>query len=99
MTQIYFNRAYVVSTRNATLPPSSPERAAYEKEVQEWIKTKVAKHKFLRGGVRVVDVIPKSPSGKILRREVREMAKEEAKAAHAAKLAGKGKKGKKGAKL
>jgi 4-coumarate--CoA ligase len=39
-----------------------------EKEVTEWIKQRVANHKRLRGGVRFVEEIPKSASGKILRR-------------------------------
>jgi hypothetical protein len=29
------------------------------KEIEEWIKTKVVHHKFLRGGVFVTDTIPK----------------------------------------
>jgi 4-coumarate--CoA ligase len=37
----------------------------------------VARHKYLRGGVVVVDAIPKSASGKILRKELRERAKKE----------------------
>jgi hypothetical protein len=52
-------RAYIVSTKNATLLKDADARAAYEKEVQEWIKAKVASHKYLRGGVRIVEVIPK----------------------------------------
>jgi acyl-coenzyme A synthetase/AMP-(fatty) acid ligase len=43
--------------------------------VQRWLAGKVARHKHLRGGVVVVDAIPKSPTGKILRRELRERAK------------------------
>ena len=37
-------------------------------EVIAFVKEKVAPHKRLRGGVFFTDVIPKSPSGKILRR-------------------------------
>lgn len=37
-------------------------------EVLEWINGKVARHKRLYGGIVVVNEIPKSPSGKILRR-------------------------------
>ena len=33
-------------------------------------------YKHLKGGVEFVDVIPKNPSGKLLRRVMREMAKE-----------------------
>lgn len=39
----------------------------------------VSNHKKLRGGVVFLSAIPKSPSGKILRRELRELAKKEAK--------------------
>ena len=38
-----------------------------------------APHKKLRGGVKFVDVIPKSPSGKILRRVLKDQIKEELK--------------------
>jgi 4-coumarate--CoA ligase len=45
--------------------------------VQKWIQSKVARHKYLRGGVVVVDAIPKSAAGKILRRQLREQARAE----------------------
>jgi acyl-coenzyme A synthetase/AMP-(fatty) acid ligase len=35
-----------------------------------------ARHKWLKGGVRFVDAVPKSPSGKILRRLIRDQEKE-----------------------
>lgn len=38
---------------------TAEERAAFEISVQEWIKPRVAKHKYLRGGVVVIDSIPK----------------------------------------
>jgi 4-coumarate--CoA ligase len=42
------------------MPPRTPEeRKVFETGVQEWIKPRVAKHKQLRGGVVVTDVIPK----------------------------------------
>jgi len=37
----------------------------------------VADYKRLRGGVKFLDVIPKSPSGKILRRELRDLVARE----------------------
>ncbi|OMJ26054.1 4-coumarate-CoA ligase 1 [Smittium culicis] len=40
-----------------------------------WINNQVAPHKKLRGGIEVLEIIPKSASGKILRRELREMEK------------------------
>ncbi|KAF9514787.1 hypothetical protein BS47DRAFT_1381831 [Hydnum rufescens UP504] len=70
-------RAYIVP-RNGELLKDSEAAAAFGKEIQEWIKTKVAHHKFLRGGVIVLDVIPKSASGKILRRTLRDLAAKEA---------------------
>ncbi|KAG9107916.1 hypothetical protein FRC07_008563 [Ceratobasidium sp. 392] len=69
-------RAYVVH-RAGLKSLSAPEREKFAKEVQKWIQGKVAKHKFLRGGVSVLEIIPKSPAGKILRRQLRERAKEE----------------------
>lgn len=40
--------------------------------IHRWINAKVANYKRLRGGIYIVDSIPKSPSGKILRRQLRE---------------------------
>lgn len=74
------NRAYVVSTNNAALLADSKARAAFEKSIQDWIKTKVARHKFLRGGVVVIPAIPKSATGKILRKDLRVLATKEGKA-------------------
>jgi len=65
-------RAYVVYKAGATNVPKS-----FPKDVQLWIEARVAKHKFLRGGVVIIDAIPKSAAGKILRRELRERAKSE----------------------
>ena len=39
--------------------------------IQQWIKTKVAKHKQLVGGVAFVDEVPKLASGKIQRKVMR----------------------------
>ncbi|KAI9700576.1 MAG: hypothetical protein M1820_006730 [Bogoriella megaspora] len=64
-------RAYVV------LKGAQPGPRA-EKEIVDWLSKKVANHKRLRGGVRFVDEIPKSVSGKILRRVLKERAKAEA---------------------
>ncbi|KAF1358063.1 4-coumarate-CoA ligase-like protein [Lizonia empirigonia] len=47
------------------------------KEIVDWLGAKVAHHKKLRGGVRFVDEIPKSISGKILRRLLKVKAQEE----------------------
>jgi len=64
-------RAYVVA---------SDKNKTNEKDAQEivqWLGGKVANHKRLRGGVRFIDEIPKSAAGKILRRLLKDKAKEE----------------------
>ena len=55
-------------------------------EITKWLGERVASHKRLRGGVRFVDEIPKSASGKILRRVLKKQAEEEAKRGERAKL-------------
>ena len=61
-------RAYVVKKADTKVTA---------KEVADFVKENLAGHKQLRGGVVFVDEIPKSASGKILRREIRESAKKE----------------------
>ena len=39
--------------------------------------SKLAPHKRLRGGIQFVETIPKSPSGKILRRILRDLEKQQ----------------------
>lgn len=46
-------------------------------EIQQWLEGKVASHKRLRGGVKFVKDIPKSASGKILRRLLKDKLKAE----------------------
>lgn len=49
-----------------------------EKQIQKWMKGRVAKHKLLVGGVAFVDEVPKLASGKIQRKTMREWAKRDA---------------------
>lgn len=72
-------RAYVVPKGGVSSIPED-QRAKFCKEIQDWVAGKVSNAKRLRGGVVLVDVVPKSPSGKILRKILREQAKEEVKA-------------------
>jgi len=51
--------------------------AINEDDIKRYVKDALASHKQLRGGVIYLEAIPKSPSGKILRRELRDMAKKE----------------------
>ncbi|KAF9790975.1 AMP binding protein [Thelephora terrestris] len=67
-------RAYVVPK---VKPAPGAESATLSKEIQEWVRERVAKHKFLRGGVVIIDQVPKSAAGKILRRQLRDLAKTE----------------------
>ncbi|KAJ7912038.1 AMP binding protein [Mycena leptocephala] len=69
-------RAYVVHTRPQEIKTVA-EMTAFAKGVVQWTESRVAKHKYLRGGVRVIDAVPKSAAGTILRRELRELAKQE----------------------
>ena len=39
-----------------------------EQQVEDYVKGRVTEHKQLKGGVKFIKEIPKSPSGKILRR-------------------------------
>jgi acyl-coenzyme A synthetase/AMP-(fatty) acid ligase len=61
-------RAYVVADKSKI---SGEEIAA-------WLAERVAPYKQLRGGVVFVDELPKSAIGKILRRELRDAARKEA---------------------
>jgi 4-coumarate--CoA ligase len=65
-------RAYVVLSEQSV-------GAVTETDIYEWIKERVTAYKRLDGGIVFVDTIPKSASGKILRRILRDQAKSEAK--------------------
>ena len=43
-----------------------------EQQVEDYVKGRVVEYKQLKGGVKFIEEIPKSPSGKILRRLLRE---------------------------
>ncbi|RHZ54599.1 hypothetical protein CDV55_102806 [Aspergillus turcosus] len=46
------------------------------KSIKKHVEDHKARHKWLKGGVRFIDAVPKSPSGKILRRLLRDQEKE-----------------------
>ena len=46
-----------------------------QKQIQDWMKSKVAKHKQLVGGIAFIDEVPKLASGKIQRKLMKEWAK------------------------
>ncbi|CAA9956929.1 4-coumarate-CoA ligase 1 [Pyrenophora teres f. maculata] len=62
-------RAYIVASKRT----GAGEEEA--RAIVEWMDKKVANHKRLRGGIVFVDEVPKSASGKILRRLLKERSK------------------------
>ena len=52
---------------------SEAGKAVQPQEIQRFVEGKVVRYKRLTGGVTFVDAIPKNPSGKILRRQLRDM--------------------------
>ncbi|SMQ55969.1 unnamed protein product [Zymoseptoria tritici ST99CH_3D7] len=85
-------RAYIVHAKKGAeageketgKPTKDSEKDA--DDIIAWTSAKVANHKRLRGGIRFVDEIPKSASGKILRRVLKERVKAEESNAGKSKL-------------
>lgn len=46
------------------------EKDVVSEGIRKWFDEKVAGYKKLRGGVKVIDVLPRTPLGKIMRREL-----------------------------
>jgi len=65
-------RAYVVPKDPATADDT------LKKDIEDFVASKVAPHKKLRGGVVFLAEIPKSASGKILRKDIVKMDREAA---------------------
>lgn len=55
-------RAFVVRHANSTIS---------EATIIDFVKPKVASYKQLAGGVRFIDIIPRNPSGKVLRQQLK----------------------------
>ena len=64
-------RAYIVKH------PGPESASLTEDEVKAWVTERLARYKELSGGVIFVEAIPKTPSGKILKRQLREDAKKQ----------------------
>ena len=57
-------------------PSANPDDEAARSAIIKHVEEHKARHKWLKGGVGFLDMIPKSPSGKILRRLLRDREKE-----------------------
>ena len=64
-------RAYVVKR------PGKDGDKLTEADVKQFMEGKLAKYKNLDGGIRFINAVPKTASGKILKRVLREQAKKE----------------------
>lgn len=65
-------KAYVVKSNKVGLEENDRLVA---RDICKFVEKHKARHKWLGGGVEFIDVIPKSPSGKILRRLLRDQDK------------------------
>ncbi|KAJ5783162.1 AMP-dependent synthetase/ligase [Penicillium paradoxum] len=65
---------FLVLTRHA----KERDQTAVLQGIESWLNERVANHKRLRGGIHLLSQIPKSPSGKILRRQLRDLLKSKA---------------------
>ncbi|KAI1500621.1 hypothetical protein F5X99DRAFT_385410 [Biscogniauxia marginata] len=65
-------KAYVVKAASAAARPDAEVAADIRKHVEDY----KARYKWLKGGVEFIDAVPKSPSGKILRRLLRDRERE-----------------------
>ncbi|KAI1120412.1 hypothetical protein F5Y10DRAFT_127243 [Nemania abortiva] len=69
-------KAYVVKSASVASKPDEE----ITRGIREYVEAHKARYKWLKGGVEFIDAIPKSPSGKILRRLLKDKEKEERRA-------------------
>ncbi|PKS06118.1 hypothetical protein jhhlp_007434 [Lomentospora prolificans] len=60
-------KALVVLRKGSKIDPQTAEQ-----QLKDWVAQHKSKHKHLKGGVEFIPEVPKSPSGKILRRFLRD---------------------------
>ncbi|GAM84216.1 hypothetical protein ANO11243_022100 [Dothideomycetidae sp. 11243] len=70
-------KAFVVKSSSIGIEESN---AALKRGIARHVEKHLARHKWLKGGIEFIDVVPKSPSGKILRRLIRDKEKEKRRA-------------------
>ena len=66
-------KAFIVKSTSVGLEDNDK---LVQRDIIKHVEDHKARHKWLKGGVEFIDVIPKSPSGKILRRLLRDKEKE-----------------------
>jgi acyl-coenzyme A synthetase/AMP-(fatty) acid ligase len=62
-------RAYV---QRSSIIATAVSDAELKREIFDFVKSQKARYKWLEGGIVFIDAIPRSPSGKILRRVLRD---------------------------
>jgi acyl-coenzyme A synthetase/AMP-(fatty) acid ligase len=66
-------KAFVVKSPSVGLEESD---SVVKRAIQKHVEAHKARYKWITGGIEFIDEIPKSPSGKILRRFLRDKEKE-----------------------
>ncbi|EKM52327.1 uncharacterized protein PHACADRAFT_211599 [Phanerochaete carnosa HHB-10118-sp] len=66
-------RAFIVPKDVALM--HGPDVEKFKNNVHEWLAKRIAPYKLLRGGIELVEAIPRNPSGKILRKDLRGLSK------------------------
>lgn len=75
-----YNKELATEVPRAYVVTEDPLKPLDITELQRWFSSRVANHKKLRGGIRLVEQIPKNASGKILRKDLKAMALAESEA-------------------
>ena len=66
-------KAYVVKAKSVGLEENDKRLIRH---IQKHVENDKARHQWLKGGVEFIEVIPRNPSGKILRRLLRDKDRE-----------------------
>ncbi|KAL2058133.1 hypothetical protein ABVK25_001751 [Lepraria finkii] len=58
------------------MPPVADQKEVTEEDVKQWVKERPARYKWLDGGVRFSDSMPRTATGKVQKVKLRAMEKE-----------------------